>query len=73
MKFALLGYDPQLHPLLNALARSTEHSVTFAIGFPTEATGPLLARFPAIRICESWEELLSSTFDRHTIRLQEKK
>ncbi|MFP6764492.1 MAG: hypothetical protein VB858_12770 [Planctomycetaceae bacterium] len=64
MKFALLGYDTQLHPLLDALARTTEHSVVFAVGFPNAAAGTLLAHFPAIRICESWEELLSSSFDR---------
>ena len=64
MKFALLGYDTQLHPLLDALAHSTEHSLEFAVGFPAEQSGSLLGSFPGIQIRESWEELLSCTFDR---------
>ena len=64
MKFALLGYDPLAGPLLDALGESMEHSLKFALGVPDEALGDLMARSPGMRICESWEDLLSSSFDR---------
>jgi hypothetical protein len=64
MRFALLGYDPQAGPLLDALGKSTDHSIDFALGVPDEALGDLIAGSPGLRICESWEDLLSSTFDR---------
>lgn len=64
MKFALLGYDPQAGPLLDALGESPDHSLDFALGVPDEALSELISRSPGMRICESWEDLLSSTFDR---------
>ena len=64
MKFALLGYESQAGPLLDALAADPNHSLNFALGVPDAVLGDLLARSPGIRICESWEDLLSSSFDR---------
>jgi hypothetical protein len=64
MKFALLGYDPQAGPLLDALAADSEHSLDFAVGVPNEALGDLLANSPGLRICEFWEDLHSTSFDR---------
>jgi hypothetical protein len=64
MKFALLGYDPLAAPLLDALGKAEDHSLDFALGVPDEAFGDLMAKAPGMRICESWEDLLSSSFDR---------
>lgn len=64
MKFALLGYDPQVGPLLDALGEAPEHSLDFALGVPNETSGDLIVKSPGMRICESWEDLLSSSFDR---------
>ena len=64
MKFALLGYDPLAAPLLDALGDVAEHSLDFALGMPDEVLGELMAKSPGMRICESWEDLLSSSFDR---------
>lgn len=64
MKFALLGYDPQAGPLLDALATNPDHTLNFVLGVPDGALGDLMATSPGIRVCESWEDLFSSTFDR---------
>jgi len=64
MKFALLGYDPLAAPLLDALGEAEDHSLDFVLGVPDEALGELMAKSPGMRICESWEDLLSSSFDR---------
>lgn len=61
MKFALLGWNPTLCPLLRSITADERHSFTIAAEVPRHAHAELLAAAPGLRIRESWEELLVDT------------
>ena len=61
MKFALLGWNPNVLSLLRAVSADSQHELTAAVEIPSESMGELLAAAPGIRIQESWEELLVDT------------
>jgi len=58
MKFALLGWNLQIAPLLRAISADSRHSFTIAAELPEESLGELLAAAPGIRVLQTWEELL---------------
>ena len=58
MKFALLGDDPRIGPLLQAVGNDPAQQLAWAVaagGLVPE----LVQRFPRLRIAASWQELLS--------------
>ena len=59
MKFALVGDDPAVLPLMRALAEHPEHSLTLA-AFPGELQTELLNLVPSVRIVTGWDELLTA-------------
>ena len=61
MKFALLGWNSQIAPLLRAISADSRHSFTIAAELPEESLGELLAAAPGIRVLQTWEELLVDT------------
>ncbi len=61
MKFALLGWNLQIAPLLRAISADSRHSFTIAAELPEESLGELLAAAPGIRVLQTWEELLVDT------------
>lgn len=61
MKFALLGWNPDIVLLLRAISADSRHSFTVAAEISDEAMGELLAAAPGIRVLQSWEELLVDT------------
>ena len=61
MKFALLGWNSQIAPLLRAISADSRHSFTIAAELPEESLGELLAAAPGIRVLQTWEELLADT------------
>jgi hypothetical protein len=61
MKFALLGWNSQIAPLLRAVSADSRHSFTTAAEIPEDSLSELLAAAPGIRVLQSWEELLFDT------------
>lgn len=61
MKFALLGWNPKIAPLLRAIAANAEHQMVLAAEIPQESLGELLETSPGIRVLGDWEELLVDT------------
>lgn len=61
MKFALLGWNPNVVSLLRAVSADPRHEFTVAVEIPNGVIGDLLAAAPGIRVLESWEELLVDT------------
>lgn len=58
MKFALLGWNPKIAPLLRAISADSRHSFTIATNVPDDSHAELLAAAPGVQIWKSWEELL---------------
>ncbi len=58
MKFALLGWNSKIVPLLRAISADSRHSFTIATEVPNDSLAELLAAAPGIRVVQSWEELL---------------
>jgi len=61
MKFALLGWNSKIAPLLRAVSADSRHSFTIATEVPNDSLAELLAAAPGIRVLQSWEELLVDT------------
>jgi hypothetical protein len=61
MKFALLGWNPDVVSLLRAVSADSQHSFTTAAEIPENSLSELLAAAPGIRVLQSWEELLVDT------------
>ncbi len=57
MKFSILGDDPDVMPLVRAVVKSTDHTLTTA-AFTGDIGSQLLEAAPSIRLVESWEDLL---------------
>jgi hypothetical protein len=65
MRFALLGHSSQAITLLNAIAESDDHSVTLLAELDDTELAKCLEQFPAARVVNSWEEVLTeSNLDR---------
>ena len=58
MKFALLGWNSKIVPLLRAVSADSRHAFTIAAEVPNDSLAELLAAAPGIRVLQSWEELL---------------
>lgn len=61
MKFALLGWNSKIVPLLRAISADSQHSFTIAAEVPNDSLAELLAAAPGIRVLQTWEELLVDT------------
>lgn len=61
MKFALLGWNSKIVPLLRAISADSRHSFTIATEIPNDSLAELLAAAPGIRVLQTWEELLVDT------------
>ena len=61
MKFALLGWNSKIVPLLRAISADSRHSFTIAAEVPNDSLADLLAAAPGIRVLQTWEELLVDT------------
>lgn len=61
MKFALLGWNSKIVPLLRAIFADSRHSFTIAAEVPNDSLAELLAAAPGIRVLQTWEELLVDT------------
>jgi hypothetical protein len=61
MKFALLGWNSKIVPLLRAVSADARHAFTIATEVPDAALAELLAAAPGIRVLQTWEELLVDT------------
>ncbi|MCA9068235.1 MAG: hypothetical protein KDA84_04895, partial [Planctomycetaceae bacterium] len=62
MKFALLGDDPIVHPLIREIATRSECQLTHAALLGEQET-EILQIAPAVRLVGGWEELLSPEID----------
>lgn len=58
MKFALLGWNSKITPLLRAISADSRHSLTIATEVPDDSHAELLAAAPGVQVRETWEELL---------------
>jgi predicted dehydrogenase len=61
MKFALLGWNSKIAPLLRAICADSRHSFTIATEVPNDSLAELLAAASGIRVLQTWEELLVDT------------
>lgn len=61
MKFALLGWNPNIVSLLRAIAADSQHEFSTAAEIPGDSLSELLAVAPGVRVAENWEELLVDT------------
>ncbi|MGZ0165871.1 MAG: hypothetical protein ACKVII_18250 [Planctomycetales bacterium] len=61
MKFALLGWNSKIVPLLRAISADSRHSFTIATEVPNDSLAELLAAASGIRVLQTWEELLVDT------------
>jgi hypothetical protein len=59
MKFALVGDDPVVLPLLRVLAEHPDHTLMLA-AFPGELQAEILNLIPSVRIAPGWEEMLTA-------------
>jgi predicted dehydrogenase len=59
MKFALLGDDPAVLPLVRAIVAHPQHALTHAAFLGDASAAELLARQPSLRLLRHWDELLS--------------
>lgn len=59
MKFALLGDDPSVLPLLRAIAGSPRHALT-DVALAGELAAEVMRLAPGARISDRWEDLLAS-------------
>ena len=62
MRFALLGDDPDVLPLVRAVAAADGHSLTHAALLGNLA-GDVLTAAPQVRVNDDWSELLTAKLD----------
>ncbi len=62
MKFALLGDDPLVLPLVRALATDGHHAITHAV-LANRLQNELLEITPSVRFRGGWEDLLAANLD----------